>query len=199
MVAEIDIWNAAIELARGRPIIDPIPAPQDETAESGACRRHWPIVRNRVSAAYPWNCLMRRAMLPAAADAPSHGFPRSFALPEGPTPARCLRVVMVGFDPDDQPVWQQLGRSIESDGAAPLPITYVAAIADSTQYDPHLVQVLVYELAIALLPRLTESSAALRQMREMAADLWREAKRIDARTGTPPRWTPDRSYVEARR
>ena len=195
MIAEVDIWNAAIELARGRPITDPTTA---DTAEAGACRRHWRIVRNRVFAGYPWNCLLRRARLPAAATAPSHGFAQSFALPEGPEPARCLRVVTVGADIDDPPAWQQLGRTIESDGSAPLPITYGGEIADPGQYDPHLVQLLVYELALAILPRLTESSRALAELRAQLVDMTHAAKRIDARTGTPPRWAPAHTYVEAR-
>lgn len=192
--SDIAICNRALDMCDA----DAILSFDDQTKNAQRLKRSFVPVRRAVIRAYPWNCVTRRAALAASAEAPAWGFARQFALPEGPSPARCLNVRSVeGEIEGTASPYKIEGRFIVSDDAAPLNILYLADITDPTRYDPLLDDAIAYRLAAELCYPLTGSRTAAADMRTAYRDVLKEARRVDAQEGTPEEilaslWTDSR-------
>lgn len=177
--SEVAIANRALDLLGQHPII----SFADGTNVAGLCQRNYPLARDAVLRSYPWNCAIRRAALPALTTAPAWGYLYAYALPAGPSPEFCLRVLDVDGALDDGARWVIEGRQIHTDITAPLNIRYVARLADVGLFDPLLDEAIATKLALDLAEAVTGSGTQKQIAAQAFADALRAARRADAREG----------------
>lgn len=176
MATVVDVANRALDRLGATPV-----ASLDDPGEIAALlRRHFPAARTATLRASPWNCARRRVLLPAAATSPAFDFPNAFAMPEGPDPLRCLRVLHVGHRPEWSR-WRVEGRLILTDEVAPLAVQYVGDLQDVTQWDDMLVEAVATRLAQLMAWRVVGSESRSQALGQEWRDLMRQAQRIDAK------------------
>lgn len=183
-ISDIAICNRALDMIGA----DAILSFDDDNQVGRLCKRNYAPVRDAVLRAYPWNPAIRRAALPALAEAPAWGFAYQYALPEGPDPLCCLRVLRVEGDIEGSASEYRIeGRRILSDDGAPLKILYIGALTDPTQFGPLLANAIAARLAAELAYPLTASTSFSQAMGQFYRDKLSEARAIDAQEGTPER------------
>lgn len=180
-ISEVSICNHALDLLGG----DPILSLDDDTRAGRLCRRNYERCRDAVLRAYPWNPAIRRASLAALVDAPAWGFLFQYALPEGPEPPACLRVLQLEDEIAGRAgAYRIEGRRLLSNDGPPLNIAYIGRIADPNEFGPLLADAISARLAAELAYALTGSSA----LGEAAAQSYRaklaEARAVDAQEGS---------------
>lgn len=194
----VSICNRALDLVGGDANLISI---EDDTAPGRLCRRNYAQARDTALQAYPWNCALRRAALPATVTVPAWGWAYRFALPEGPDEPYpyCLRVWRI----EDSETWwegdqyRREGRFILTDRPAPLNIVYIARV-DEGQFDPLFAEVVSAKLAIALGAALSRSASLLETLQNYHVAAAREARGADAREGTPERVEFRSSWLRSR-
>lgn len=183
-VSEVSICNRTLDLLG----IDPITSLDDDSKPARVMLRNYAAARDRALRSYPWNCAMRRASLPALAEAPAWGYARYFQLPEGPKPEYCLRVHKTEWEllgnKDDYKIE---GRYIATDADAPLNILYVAQVTDPAKFDVLLQEVIAADLGVYAGAALTEAGSRMDAMTKYLAATLVRAKIVDAREGTAER------------
>lgn len=192
--SDIAICNRALDMLGA----DPIVSFDDATQVGRLCKRNYEPVRDAVLRAYPWNPAIRRAALPALAEAPAWGFSFQYALPEGPEPLCCLRVLSIESENAGRATEYRIeGRRILSDEGAPLRILYIAQITDPTRFGPLLADAIAARLAAELAYPLTASTSLGQAMGQSYRDKLIEARAIDAQEGTAGRLSAD-EWLESR-
>jgi hypothetical protein len=183
-ISDIAICNRALDMLGADPIVS-----FDDASQVGRlCRRNNEPVRGAVLRAYPWNPAIRRAALPKLAEAPEWGFAFQYALPEGPEPPCCLRVLAIESEAEDAASEYRIeGRRILSDEGPPLRILYIARIADPTRFGPLLADAIAARLAAELAYPLTASTALGQAMAQSYRDKLVEARATDAQEGSAGR------------
>lgn len=177
----VSICNTALDLLGS----DSIASLADDSKASRFCSRNYERVRDAVLRAYPWNCAMARASLAALAEAPAWGYANQFALPEGPSPAFCLRVLSINGEVDFALTYKIEGRRILTDEDAPLEILYIARLEDPSQYDALLTDAIAARLALDAAYPLAGSVSLAQAMSQAYAEKLAEARQVDAQEGTP--------------
>lgn len=160
----VAVWNQAL-LRLAQPLLS---GPDDDSETARRVRAQWGLTRPAVLRSYPWNCAMRRALLPALVEKPAWGFANAFSLP-----AACMRLWEV--DGQKRGRWSVEGGQILTDLPGPLRVRYVADI-EAHQMDPSLRLLMSREMAAELAMALT-NNATLAQT--LAEDIKRQ--RVDAR------------------
>lgn len=184
MPSVVDLCNKALDkLGHG-----PIASLDDNTKAARLCTRNWPLVRDAVLRAHPWNFAIRRDVL-APVDltvteaAKQWGFSNKF-----PFPADMLRLVEVrDMSTSD---YQVEGRAILANTTV-LYIRYVGREEDPNQYDTLFFDAAAAHLAFELAEPLTQSNskkdAAWQEYQERLSD----AKRLDGQENPPARFEED--------
>lgn len=170
MASVIDICNGALRRL-GQP---PIASLDDPVETARAAKDRYPVIRDALLQAHPWNFAIRRAAL--AADAAPGGDGRAaFVLP-----ADCLAVLSVGAAR-----WAVEGRRVLADAAPPLSLAYAARVTDPALYPPLFLEALSSRLAADLAEPLTQSGtmgeAKMREHRLILS----EARSRDAQESGP--------------
>ncbi len=177
----VSICNTALDLLGS----DSIASLADDSKAARFCARNYERVRDAVLRAYPWNCAMARASLAALAQAPAWGYGRQYALPEGPDPAYCLRVLAIDGEVDFGLTYKIEGRRILTDEDAPLEILYIARVEDPSQYDALLTDAIAARLALDAAYPLAGSVSLAQAMSQAYAEKLAEARQVDAQEGSP--------------
>ncbi|MBP7338807.1 hypothetical protein [Niveispirillum sp.] len=154
----VAVWNQAL-LCLAQPLLS---GPDDDSETARRVRVQWAVSRPAVLRSYPWNCAMRRALLPALVEKPAWGFANAFSLPTG-----CLRLWEV--DGQKRGPWTVEGGRVLTDLPGPLRVRFVADI-EAHQMDPALRLLMAKEMAADLAMALT-NNATLGQ--SLAADIKR--------------------------
>lgn len=102
---------------------------EDETKEARACKVFWPLVRNEMLQAHPWNFAMARADISAEL-IPSPAFEWEYAYT---LPADCLRVWELWGTEDE---WIVEGNSLLTNKAEEIYIRYIKRLETSARYSP---------------------------------------------------------------
>lgn len=178
MASVVGICNRALDLLGA----DPIASLEDPSKPARLCARNFGAVRDAVLRAYPWNCALRRASLPALAAAPAWGFARAFVLPEGPEPPYCLRLWRLEQD-DDLP-YRIEGRRVVTDRASPLNILYIARLEEAGELDALAAEAVAARLAVYLSANLTETASRTQAMTAYYQATMAEARTADAQEGS---------------
>ena len=193
-ISDIAICNRALDMLGA----DPIVSFDDATQVGRLCKRNYEPVRDAVLRAYPWNPAIRRAALPALTEVPAWGFAFQYALPEGPEPPRCLRVLSIESETVGQATEYRIeGRRILSDEGPPLHILYIAQIIDPTRFGPLLADTIAARLAAELAYPLTASTSLGQAMGQSYRDKLTEARAIDAQEGSAGRLSTN-EWLESR-
>lgn len=200
MASITDIANAALIRLGAARITDMA----EDTVRGHDMSGAWPIARDRLLAAFPWQFALKRASLPADADAPAFGFDFAYTLP-----ADFLRIVQVGdFYPglstSDYRAQDETDFSIESGKlltnlAAPLNIRYIRRVPDSeaSTYDAHFAAAAALVLANETCYRVTQSNALKQTLMAEVKDVVTEAIRVGS-VQKPPQPIPDDSWMIGR-
>lgn len=149
----------------------------EESKEAFLCFEQYPILRDEVLAAHPWNFAIKRATLPILGSTPSFGFGYEFQIPTD-----CLRVIELNEKHND---YQVEGDKLLYDQDT-VAIRYIARIEDTTKYSPMFVSALSARIAADLAYPLVQSNTVARDMKAHYERLLSEAKTVDAQEGTPP-------------
>lgn len=171
----VSICNRALDLLGA----DPITSLEDGSKSANLCQRNFAPSADSVLRLYPWNAALRRARLPALADAPAWGYGYQYQLPQGPEPSYCLRLLEVDGCSD----YRIEGRRIVTDALPPLDILYIGRIEDAADYDALLAEAIAAKLAVHLAGNLTESGSRIDAARRYLDDILAQAKVSDAQEG----------------
>jgi hypothetical protein len=186
-LSAVQICNRALDILGA----DPILSLADNTEAGRLCNRNYPAVRDAVIRAYPWNAAMRRAALPALAEAPAWGFAKASEMPTD-----CLRLWRVADEGFSD--WRVEGRRVVSDIGPPLRILYLAALDDTTLVDPLMGEAIAGRLAADLAYRLAGSTSLASHAWTIYQSKLAEARRVDAQEGTAEGLVA-RDWLDARR
>lgn len=198
MPTEIDVANRAL-LKIGAERITSL---ADEQKEAQAIRLCWEAVRDREIAAYPWAFALRRASLPALADAPAWGYAVQYQLPEGFLGLHWvdgLDVSSTAMDYLDgtESSWRVEGGKILTDTASPLKIIYYAREVDPQQWGPHFCEVMAIALAIEICDDVTGDLRKKQGLQQDKREAIALARRLNA-IQQAPRAIPDGSWITER-
>ena len=192
MASEVEICRLALDMLGDASINDLA----EESKQARLCRRNYPLMRDAVLRAHPWNCAIRRNSLAKDTDPPEFGFGFQYT-----APSDSLRVLPLTADgePDGRPVKHRIeGRKILCDIDAPLPVRYIRRVADPGVFDSLLVHAIAARLAFAISFSLTGSRSKQDDTMAQYRLIMREARRIDGMEGTPEQQVSPSSWEQAR-
>lgn len=198
MTAEVDICNLALtRLGHSQ-----ISALDEGTKASDLCTLHYPIARDAVLRAHPWNFAIARANLALSGTTPNHEYSYQHALPSGPSPAYCLKVLRTSWEASgfsgaavygfaglvggyEWPLPYRIeGRYLLSNETA-VSIEYIGRVTDPNQFDALFTDLLAQRLAGEVALPLTDTASVAKQMWDIYAAKLAEARSSDAQEGTP--------------
>lgn len=184
MASEVDICNMALDRLGHQPIV----ALGENTKAGGLCQRNYARCRDAVLTAHPWNFAIARAELSQDGTAPAFEYDYRFALPSGPTPPYCLKVVRTrweaeGYASTDIP-YRIEGRFLLCNEATAA-IEYVARITDPAQFDELFTDVLAQRIAGEIGMALTDNASLIDKVWSVYQSKLVEARLVDAQQGTP--------------
>ena len=151
----------------------------------------YPIVRDALLSAHPWNFAIVFEDLPRLAETPKADFDAAFALP-----GDCLRVLSAGPRGTTRGLtYRVIGRALYTDAEA-VTISYVGRPPEDT-FPAFFDMALIAQLAAEFCIPLTENTSRWEGLRQFADVELRRAKLIDSQEETPPR-IDDFSLVQGR-
>lgn len=152
----------------------------------------WPLVRLSVLRAHPWNSAAKRVVLSPDVAAPAFGvYPYQFSLPSD-----FVRVVTVGEEGEEED-YRVEGRKLLAHTPV-CKLRYVFDQDDPSQWDPLLVDVMVYAVAARAAYAITGSVSLASEMAGLYRDMLRSAKAVDGQEN-PPETMGDFRFQNARR
>lgn len=174
------------------------------TARDHLCARHYDRIRLELLRGYIWNFAKRRIKLPKAAVIPDFGYDNAYFLPAG-----FLRLIKIG----ERPVWESRSGLIYSIEQHPLevnnpisptarailisldedelPITYIADLKNTTQFDAHFAKALGCQIFEEIGPGLTEEKVRIDRCSLAKQEALSEAYRTDSMETPEIRQYPD--------
>ena len=187
--SETDICNLALSRL-GRQLITSL---TEGTTAADRCVLHYPLSRDTVLRAHPWNFAVRRVTLALSATTPNHEFTYQHALPTD-----CLKVVRTSWDADGLSIEHRIeGRFILCNETT-VKIEYIARMTDVAQFDELFVDVLAQRLAAEMCMVFTDNQSLTRSLLEVYAAKLDEARGVDAQEGTPREIVDVSSWLVAR-
>ena len=212
----LEIYNLAL-LRLGQETM----ASVDETGRAGnMCRLNYPLLRDAVLRAHPWNFAVRRAALAQIAVTPAFEFDYAYALPTDPYCLKVLRTdweatgwtssAIYGFPgvhgmmPATIEYRIETVRYNDADVRAilcnesTLKIEYIARITDVAQYDPLFVEALISRMASEMAKPLADDNTLAKNMFDTYLAKLAEARLNDAQEGTPREVVNTDAFLVAR-
>lgn len=177
------------------------------------CTLHYPICRDAVLRAHPWNFAIRRATLAQSATTPNHEFTYYHVLPSD-----CLKVIRTNWEadgltstaiysyPDSFNIWDSeyriesvsgVGKCIATHESV-VKIEYIAQITDTSLFDPLFVDLLAQRMAAELAPAFTDTQSMSKAMWDIYQAKLAEARTTDAQEGTPRETVDVSPWIAAR-
>lgn len=164
-----------------------ITALTDATKEARACNVFYPLMRDEMIYAHPWNFAMKRADISAQlADAPAFGFDYAYTLPTD-----CLRVwELYGSDEE----WVVESGQLLTNKEEEIYIRYIRRVEESGYFSPAFDNCLATRLGAELAAKLADDKA----MREtLLSELYKitlpAAHALNAIEGNRPRHKDEQS------
>jgi hypothetical protein len=184
MPSVVDLCNKALDkLGQG-----PITSLDDNTKAARLCSRNWPLVRDAVLRAHPWNFAITRDVLApveltTTEAAKQWGFTNKFAWP-----ADMLRLVEVRDLSTGE--YQVEGRAILANATA-LYIRYVQREQDPNKYDSMFIDAAAAYLAFEMCESITQSTSKKEALWQEYKDRLPDAKGIDGQENPPAQFEED--------
>jgi hypothetical protein len=167
-VSDVSVCSNALQ----RLGADPISALNQAVKRAQVAANLFPVERDALLRAHPWNFATRSELLAPDATAPAFDFAARFAVP-----AEWLRTLQVGTR-SQRLVWRQEGRYILCDESV-LPLRYVYANTDLGSWDAKVVHALELRMAAAMAYAITQSASLRDQMLAEAEAAFKQAKTLD--------------------
>lgn len=193
MTSEVEICNLALTRLGHLPIT----ALNEGTKPADRCALHYPMCRDALLRAHPWNFSIRRATLALDAVTPNHEYSHRHTLPN-----KCLKVIRTeweaggassssvygfpgvhGYDAEAAP-YRIEGRYLLCNSEVAR-IEYIEKVTDPNQFDVLFVDVLAQRLAAELAVAFTDTQSMAKSMWEIYQSKLMEARSTDAQEGTP--------------
>lgn len=174
MASDVDICNSALNMIGASNIV----SLTEDSRAARVCNQRYEFVRDAVSRAHPWNCLVRRASIAADADNPAFEFEYQFTLPNDPY---CLRVIR---PQDIDTIYRVEGRKVLAN-ATPFKFIYIARVTDPNQYDQLFIETIAARLAADISYALVNSATLTASLFDLYNQKLSEARFVDATEGTP--------------
>lgn len=198
MASETDICNLALT-AIGHDTISSL----DEGGKAAdRCKLRYPICRDALLRAHPWNFAIKRKTLAQSSTTPNHEFDYYHVLPSD-----CLKVIRTNWEADGTSStaiygypglngysWEATPYRIEqvanvgkciATNEDTVKIEYIAQITDTAQFDPLFVDLLAQRLAAELAPDFTDTQTMAKAMWDIYQAKLGEARTTDAQEGSP--------------
>lgn len=192
--SELEICNLALTTL-GHNTISALAGGSSAPKAEVLCVLHYPLARDTVLRAHPWNCAIRRSTLAQDSTAPNHEYTYRHALPTD-----CLKVIRTDWEANGftgSAIYGFAGEAAASSVApyriegrylltneSTVKIEYIARITDVAQFDDLLVDVIAQQLAMRICMALTDNASLLQGLRQIYADKLSEARTTDAQEGT---------------
>lgn len=173
-LAEIDVWNMALDMLHEAPVS----APTEDTAVRLWFTRNFAQVRDSELRKFPWNFALARATIPASVDAPAWRWTYKYELP-----GDCLRMMPLrenGALNGMLLAYEMEGNAILTNQAAPLKLRYIKRIETVGLWDALFVDVVSAKLASKMAHWLTGKASFAQQADQAYQQTLREARSIDA-------------------
>lgn len=151
------------------------------------------ILLDEVLADAPWDFAKKRQELSANATAPLFGFDNAFDLPSDPY---CLRPLEIENLTEYQ--WVVEGRQILTSHEAPLQLTYIARITDTSQYTPKFIEAFTARLAAEWAEPLVKQSSVQDAMFSLYSAKISAARGVEAGQTGLHEDTTDGTWVTSR-
>lgn len=193
-LSQVQIVNVALtDIGQDRVI-----SINDDNEAARVMRAIWDMTRDSLLAAHPWKFAIKRATLPALADAPlGTTWVRQFALPE-----ECLRLVQVGetatwyYSPTYETFALEGGAILTNEGA-PLFVRYVQRVENTGLWPVLFGQAMAKALGMGAVEKLTNSSAKKQAAMVGYDQAIREARRQSA-IERPPQQQASSDWIASR-
>lgn len=194
MATEISICNLAL-MALGK---KPISSFDTSNASAEACAIAFPVAREEVLSAHPWNFATRTVELAqiSGADYPNYDFAYSY-------PSDCLRALMLVNDASDDELVYKVALATDGETRVilcdydPATLEYVALVTTAGAYSPGFCQALAYNVAAKIAQTLTGSEQLMGNMLQLYERALGRAAALDCMEGRQGPATSN-PYVDAR-
>jgi hypothetical protein len=154
---------------------------EDGTIEAEVCANLYPLVRDFLLAAHPWNFAIRQQALPRIATTPAADFRFAYSLPSS-----CVRVLSAGANGRGRGLHYKIrGQNLVTDSVEAM-LTYIHR-PDEGAFPAFFVMALVAHLSAEFCIPLVESTSRWESMRKIADMEFRRARLIDSQEETPDR------------
>ena len=174
MASDVDICNSALNMIGASNIV----SLTEDSRAARVCNKRYEFVRDAVSRAHPWNCLVRRASIAADADSPAFEFEYQFTLPNNPY---CLRIIR---PQDIDTIYRIEGRKVLAN-TTPFKFIYIARVTDPNEYDQLFIETIAARLAADISYALVNSATLTASLFDIYNQKLSEARFVDATEGTP--------------
>lgn len=185
-ISPVAICSNALQLLGAAPI-----ASFDEDSKwAGVAANLWPLVRDALLRAHPWNCATRRVILAPLVEKPPFDYGFQFQLP-----GDWLKTVQVGrrgYTLD----FRTEGRMILAHVNA-LPLVYIWRNETTNTWDDGLVEVATKKMQAALAYPVTASTSLRDSLTVEAQQMLKSAKAGDGQDD-PPEEFPESEFQRAR-
>lgn len=185
MASEIEIINVAL-LALG---VDPIINPDQIGTNARTLQSFYPIERDAVLRAHPWNCALYRTTLAVETATPAFGYAYQYTLPADPYALRVYSLEDASIE------YRVEGRKVLTDEGAPLYALLIVRPSDPSEFDPLLADAIGMRLAWRAAYRITQNRALVNDCLDQYQAILREARSIDAQEGTPETISSDELLI----
>ena len=185
----VEICNAALSLIGEKQITNATLA--DDTEAERQCALLYPVVRDKILRAHPWNFAEKRVQLAALTETPAFEFNYYYQLPSD-----CLRVLRL-YDAD-VPHRVEADRRLATD-ATPCKVIYTSKVTDPTEFDAGFTHAVIYQLASHLAMVLSDNKGLAGELRQAADMELKHAKMLDAQESYPYKSRNKDSWTISRR
>jgi len=173
--SQTEIANLALQML-GAGDTGRIGSIDDDSPNARSCRNCYDMLRRLELRKRYWGFSLVRTKLPAHVDAPAFDFARAFVLP-----GRCLKLRKPARNDCDWTVGLHAGvRAILTNDAAPLPVTYVDDVTDTTLFDPSFDHALAAKMALHMCEEITQSNQKKADLAAFYKEAINQAKQDNA-------------------
>jgi hypothetical protein len=152
---------------------------EDGTLEAEVAASLYPIVRDSLLSAHPWNFATKYANLPVMADAPLAEYSYAF-----PLPSDCLRAISAGTGSRARGVeYKIIGGELHTD-ADDIVLCYIGR-PEEADFPAFFAAALIARLAAEFCIPLTDSTSRWDSLGKVATVEFQRARLIDAQEETP--------------
>lgn len=174
--SDVQICNSAL-IKVGTDLIITL---EEDNKRARVCKHQYPLLRDEVLRAHPWNFATARVQLAEVLPAPTFGeYEKWFELPDD-----CLRVLNIING--DGLKWAVEGDKllVNTDSVN---IRYIKRVTDTTLYDANFTEVLATRIAADLAWSLVQDAEMQEKIMAQYNRLVRPARSYDAQEGSAPK------------